>query len=360
MASPQRFEAPVGETRTPSANEADNAMRWDRVRPGHYEVWYVTFNHRPTETGFWIRYTLKAPEEGRGEPYAQLWLAHFDARDPSRTFGVNRIVPIAQLTAESSPFSVAIGESRLTHQSASGSIRGDGHEVRWDLAWPPSGKTHRQLPPFMYWRGGLGETTVLTPHIDVPIHGTVDVDGHRLELEGEPGGQTHLWGRRHAQAWAWGHCNAFAGEPGAALETLTARIRRGGIDLPPLTALCLYLDGEALRWNQPWHIPLARGEFGTCRYAFSAKGPAVALEGEYSCRPEDMVLAPYEDPDGTPRYCANTEVADLRATVWRRGRTGRWLRDRQLTAEKSGHFEVGGRERDPAIPNDHVVIDERP
>jgi hypothetical protein len=348
-----------GGLRAPAAGELDNAMRWDGASPGHYEVWYLTLSHRPSETGFWIRYTLKAPTAGHGEPYAQLWFACFDARDPQRTFGLNRMVPIGALSHEREPFSVDIDGSRITHQSASGHLCGRGHEVRWDLAWLPSEVTHRQLPPLMYLRGGLGETTVLSPNLSVPIHGTIEVDGRRLDLAGEPGGQTHLWGRRHALSWGWGHCNAFDGAPDAAFETLTAKIRRGGVTLPYLTALCLYLDGEAFRWNQPWHLPMARGELGTCRYAFRASKPTARIEGEYRCRPEDMVVAHYEDPDGTPRYCANTEVADLRLTLWRRGLSGRWLEARRLVAPHAGHFEIGGRRRDPALPRDHETIDDR-
>ncbi len=358
MASRTARAAGTSGARALAANEGDNAMRWDRASPGHYEVWYLTVNHRPSETGYWIRYTLKSPTEG-GEPYAQLWFAFFDARNADSTFGVNQMLPVSSLAAEASPFSVTIEDSVLTHQSASGRIAGDGHEVSWNLAWPPSQATHRQLPPLMYLRGGLGETTVLTPNLHVPMSGSIEVDGRRFELRDEPGGQTHLWGARHAQAWAWGHCNAFEGYPSASLETLTAQIRRGGVDLPPLTVLTLYLGDEVLRWNQPWHLPFSRGDHGTGRYGFRAQKARVALEGEFTCRPEDMVVAPYADPDGVPRYCANTEIADLRVRVWRRGRTGRWLEDRRLFAPRAGHFEVGGRHRDPKIPKDHVVVDDR-
>ena len=58
----------------------------------------------------------------------------------------------------------------------------------------------------MYRRGGLGETTVYRPNILVPVSGTITVDGETVQLAGEPGGQTHLWGRKHAYAWAWGRC----------------------------------------------------------------------------------------------------------------------------------------------------------
>lgn len=339
-------------------NQADNVRRWDGAKRGHYEVWYLTFNHLPSQTGYWIRYTLESPLSGHGEPYAQLWFARFDGANPDRTFGINRKVPVSTMVAEASPFSVAISGSRLTHQSAAGAIEGNGHQASWDLAWDPAPETHRQLPGVMYRRGGLGDTTVLTPNLDVALRGTITVDGETLDLARAPGGQTHLWGRKHAHSWAWGHCNAFRDQPGAALETLTVRLERRGYVLPPLTVLCLYLDGRALRFNDYRNVPFTRGEFGTAFYRFTARGSRVRIEGEYSCRPEDMVVAHYHDPDGEPSFCANTEVADLRVTVFERSsRLSGWRERVRLLAPRSGHFEVATRQRDPAVVKDHVTVE---
>ena len=98
-----------------------------------------------------------------------------------------------------------------------------------------------------------------------------------------------------------------------------------------------------------------RGEFGTGFYRFRAWRPTVRLEGEFSARPDDMVVAHYHDPDGEASYCSNTEIGDLRITVFRREGT-RWKESARLVAPRRGHFEVGARERDPAVVKDHVTI----
>ena len=337
-----------------SASAPDNVRRWDGERRGHYEVWYVTFNHVASQTGYWIRYTLESPLDG--EPYAQLWFAQFDARDPKRTFGINRKFPIASMKAQADPFCVAIAGNQLGHDRARGAIAGDGHDVRWDLRWTPAPRARRHLPDVMYARGGLGETTVLSPNHDVALVGSLTVDGRTITLDGDPGGQTHLWGKKHAHAWAWGHCNGFDDHPGAAFEALTVRLHRRGVTLPPLTILSLTLDGEDLSFNQFRHTPMNRGEMGTGFYRFSAWKPTVRLEGEFSARPEDMVVAHYHDPDGEPSYCSNTEIGDLRITVFRRA-GARWREAARLVAPRRGHFEVGSRERDPAVAKDHVTVD---
>lgn len=333
------------------ATGRDNALVW-QGQPGHYEVWYLTFNHRPSRTGFWIRYTLEAPSSGRGDPRARLWFAHFDAVDPGRNFAVNRRLPISSMAAQAAPFEVRIGDARLTHASASGSLEGAGHSARWDLTWTPAPRTHLLLPEFLYHSPRVN-TKVLSPNLDVALRGRVEVDGRALVLEGEPGGQTHLWGRKHAHAWAWGHCNAFEGKAGTALEALTVRVRPR---VPPLTFLTLVLDGETHPLTRIADVVFCRGRMGTARYEFRARGSGVRIEGGYSCRPEDMVIAEYADPDGEPSYCANTEVADLRVTVHRRSGWGRrWIEQARL-ASGCGHFEVGGRSPDPGIQRRHVAV----
>lgn len=334
----------------------DNQCRFDGA-PGHYEVWYLTGNHRPSETGFWIRYTLESPLDGHGPAYAQLWFAHFDARDPARNVALNRKFPIAALSSTAQPFSVAIAGSHLAADRASGQLAGAGHAVSWDLRWIPATNTHRQLPSVMYRRGGLGETTVLTPNLDIAVRGSLTVDGRAFELAGEPAAQTHLWGRKHAFHWAWGHCNAFVGRPGAALEVLSVTLRRRGVTLPRLTVFALYLDGRVHRFNQFRHTLATGARISGCRFAFHGRSARWRVEGEYSCRPEDMVVAPYVDPDGEPSWCANTEVADLRVTVFeRRGPFG-WREHAQLIAPRCGHFEIGARQRDAGIIADHVTVE---
>lgn len=336
---------------------ADNVCRWDGARRPHYEVWYLTFNHRASGTGWWICYTLDAPV--RGDAFGQVWFAHFDATDPARNFAIRKTLPIAEMVCEAAPFAVRAGGAELHHDAARGELRGDGHTATWDVRWTPGARTHRTLPPVLYAAEGLAETLVLGPNLDVPIAGVVEVDGQRYDVKGEPGQQSHLWGRGHAHEWAWGHCNAFEGRPGAALEMLTARLERRGAVMPRMTVLTLYLDGEVYRWNRFPHTVLTRARVDTTRYWFRASRPDLKVEGEFRCRPEDMVAVEYFDPRCVqPSWCHNTEVADLSVTVYRRrGLLGAWREHARLVAPSAGHFEVGRLQRDPAIAREHVGIE---
>jgi hypothetical protein len=339
----------------PLIDEA-NHMRW-QYQPGHYEVWFATLSHRASRTGFWIRYTLEAPEASHGEPYAQLWFARFSGDDPKKTFGINRRFPIASLAPSETPFRVAIEDAAITSSSAKGALKGDGHEVTWDLSWTPAPYVHHHLPSALY-KTSLSDTLVLSPNLDVRATGAITVDGEHYALDGDPLGQTHVWGKKHAYSWAWAHCNAFDGAD-AALETLSVRLRRGPVVLPKLTLLSLYLDGEAekLSLTDFWTLPLARSDYGTGRYVLHASSAAWKLEAELTCRADDMIMTEYVDPDGDPAYCHNTECADARVTVWRRSPfVGRFRQHRTLTSTRCAHFEWAARAGDPLVRKRHMQL----
>jgi len=333
--------------------DAANARRWDGRAPGRYEVWYLTCDHAASDTSYWIRYTLEAPYPGHGDAYACLWFARFDARRPERNFGIHRRFPIATMQATDAPFAVNIAANKLTSGSASGALAGDGHAASWELTWTPAPTVHRQLPDVMYARGGVGETTVCSPNVLVPMSGTITVDGETVRLAGDAGGQTHLWGGKHAFAWAWGRCT-FRDRPDAVVEALTTRLRRRGVTLPPLTIVSVRLGDELIAMNQFRHTVLNRGSWDTGRFAFRARNASTRISCELAARPEDMIVAPYEDPDGEPSYCANTEAGVGRMTIWRR-RGLRWVEEATLTGR--AHFEVGGRTRDAAVTKDHVRVE---
>lgn len=332
---------------------ADNARRWDGRTPGHYEVWYLSFNHAASGAGFWIRYTMEAPAAGKGAAYARLWFAYFCPNDPDRSLAINQIQPIDDTHCESDPFVVMIGDARLANDSAAGEMRGGGHRVKWDLTWKPAAETHRYAAGVWSVVGRVASTQLLSPNLDVPISGSIDVDGTRLSLSDEPGGQTHIWGSKHARDWAWGHCNNFVDYRGVALELVSARLERAGRLLPWVTSICLYLGEESYRFSGT----SSRIDIGTGFYRFSASTANARIEGEFSCRPDDMIMARYTDPDGEAAYCNNTEIGDLRLTLFsRRSRLSRMRERVRLVARNTGHFEIGARKRDPAIGKDHITI----
>ncbi len=328
---------------------------WQRQggKAGTYEVWYTTWNHPGTDQGYWLRFLIKAPVDG--PPRGELWFARFDPRDPARTFGIHAHVPIDQVTASDAPFGITIADSHFGLDHSTGTLAGEGHTIRWDLRWQPAPAPLLMLPDLMYLRGGLGETSVLSPNPRVPLSGTLHLDGEVLSFDQAPAGQSHVWGTKHAYSWTWGHCADFAGADDAVLELLGARLHRRGVTLPPLTLVTLDLDGERHRFTQFRHVLGNRATWDTGLVQFRAWSPTVKLEGTLVCTPDQMVSCPYVDPDGQELTCVNTEIGDAHVTLYRRRGTT-WRKERTLVGERRAHFEIGGRTRDPAVTRRHVLV----
>jgi hypothetical protein len=320
--------------------EADNVRRGDDARRDAYEVWYLTWNDPRTGQGFWLRYIT---EPGRGE----LWFARFDPARSERTFGIHRRFQRVDAAAE--PFSISIGGAELRHDRARGELAGGGHEVRWDLRWQPAERTLRVQPDLSYALR-IGHSAVVTPNPRVALAGTLVIDGETIVLDRAVMGQSHVWGTKHLHAWAWAHCGELDGADHAVLELIGASLRRGRFTLPPLLMLVLELDGERLQFNQFRHFVRNRVAWQTGRVTFSAWSPRARLEGELTCAPEALVSAEYEDPDGTHLFCANTEIGDAQLALVRGGHT------LLLTSRGRAHFETGGRDRDPSVIHEHVLV----
>ena len=354
-----------------------NRMVW-RGQTGHYEVWFLTVTHTASRTGFWLRYTLDAPSVAPGgsgastkdAPFGQLWFCRADANDADRTFGIHRRFPLAAVRTSHSPFEIDISGARLTQDATTGRMRGalsgGGHEVRWDLAWPTAERTHLTLPRALYRQPvPVAESLVLAPNLSVPISGVIEVDGERYELRGEPGGQSHLWGRKHAYAWAWARCNAFSDDSGdlvpAALEALTVRLRRGPVVVTP-TMLSVFPDGfggKELAFREWHHMPLSRAEYRTGYYAMSAQNAIAKAEATFTCRPEDMVRCEYVDPDGAPAYVHFAATAACELRLYKRSWPGAaWQLDRELRTPYGGQFEWAGRAGDSQVRTRHQNCDD--
>ncbi|MCK5800753.1 MAG: hypothetical protein KAI47_26380 [Deltaproteobacteria bacterium] len=352
-----------------SSAERDNRMVWKQGKAGHYEVWYATFNHRPSQTGFWIRYTLDAPKAGHGVPTCQLWFAFFDAKNPKNNVALNQRFPIDALEHQATPFALRLGGATFDPTHLRGAICGGGcveddphgderplPAVSWDLELAPSTFTHHHLPASAY-RRDFADTRVLSPNLLTQINGRIEVGDRVFELEDEPGCQTHVWGRKHAHAWAWGHCNAFREEPTAGIEILSVRLRRGPLVTLPMTMLSLYLGSEVYHFREFWQLPLTRGRWETGLLRFGATGTRVKIVGEFRCQPDDLVRATYADPDGAEAFCHNTEIANASLRVYqRRTPLGKFKDYAKLTAHASAHFEYAGRSPDGRVQNEHLAV----
>jgi hypothetical protein len=320
-----------------------NAMRWTRD-PGFYEVWYLTLTDRASGVGLWIRYTLLAPRLTTGEPATcSLWFLAMQPGHPP--LGRKADHPIEALRAESNPFELRVGDATLSDHGAQGAF----DDVSWDLEWQPAARAYEHVHPLLQ-RTKIAKTVLTLPHADLGISGRVSFGERTLELDDVRGGQAHLWGTKHASAWAWVHCNdleTLDGErrPGAFVDGVSVLVPRFGREVGPSTPLVGRVGGRDFLSTSPARVLTNASRFALTGWTFTVRDGYRRLVGEVDAARESLAGVTYHDPDGDLAYCYNTEIATLRLQSWE----GETLRE-TLTAPGRAHFEYAQRQPIPDVP----------
>lgn len=331
---------------TPKGTE--NRMRWDRRRHGFMEVWYSTLNHRDSGTGLWLRYTITAPFERLGAPYCELWGFFFDP-DGKLTFGGKRRHPIELLGGSDSGALVRIGDAWLSENHLEGEVTSGERSLAWSLDFEPADRCYQHLPPLLRSRAEKRVSTVCSPNLSVPFTGSVGLDGLSFEFDGERGCQSHRWGRRHARSWAWAHCSRFEGAHDAVFEGLAARTVVGPLPAPTMTFLLLSYEGEEMAFNEIKWALKAKSRYEMPTWAFTARNEDFKITGAARATIDRLLQVRYQDPDGAPHYCANSEIADLAVEIYRL-EGSQWRHFGSLTALRTAHVEFGRSEPFVELP----------
>jgi hypothetical protein len=311
-----------------------NKIRW-AGQSGHYEVWYLTFNHRPTGQGLWLRYTMDAPVL---EPaFCELWGHVFDPADPSRSFGIKERFPIARLISRGEE-GVAIEDAMLGEGVARGALEGGGHKLSWDLSFSSSESSAWMAPlPMRALKAASTEQIFVSP--DARYSGVVTVDGKAFTFQRELGNQSHLWGRKHSDRWSWGHCSAFEGRDDCSFDGVSGYIKKLGRPIGPLSGVFIRYRGRPYCLNNLQTMFLTKASIEFPDYKFEGTADGLTFKSHLRAPAERMLQVTYEDPDGERSYCSNTEIADMDLEVWKGDR----LLD-TLTARGTAHLEFGQRQ----------------
>jgi hypothetical protein len=311
-------------------------------------VWFLTCTDRTGGTGYWIRSALLAPKEDPGS--AGVWFARFDPGDPGRTFGIHRRYGIDDTDVAVDAFRVRIGASTFSSGLVEGELEGGGHRARWRLEFPTGGPTYRLLPDLFY-RRGMAPSRPLSPNVDTAVSGTLEVDGESIEVRDVPAQQGHVFGSHHAQRWAWAHCSDFVEEE-AVVEAVTAQGRRGPLTTPYVTSIGVRWQG---RWIRLTRISRRR-DFGLGTWRVDVGNRRYRLTGRVESPARALIRARYQDPDGSERYCHNSEVASCRLALFER-RAGGFEEVALLESRGTTHAEWAGRTPATAVEHEHVEIE---
>jgi hypothetical protein len=315
-------------------------MRWDRRARGFMEVWYVTLNHPTSGVGAWFRYTLTSPASG--EPYCELWGSMFDP-DGKRTFAAKERFSIDSLGSTNGRDDgalVRIADAWLAEGHLEGAVARDGRSLAWSLDFEPSDRCFQHIPERLRSRLEKRLSTICSPNLAVPFFGSITADGDELTFSGEMGCQSHRWGARHSTTWTWAHCSMFEETSDAVFEGLAAKASIGPIPAPTTTLLYLRYGHEDLVFNDLRWALRARSRYEMPTWSFTARNDRWKIAGAARATTDRLIQVRYEDPDGTDRFCANSEIADLAIEIYERSDTG-WRHRGGLTALRTAHLEFG-------------------
>ena len=226
-------------------------------------------------------------------------------------------------------------------------MAGGVEDVAWDLRWSPATRAYQSVHPLLQ-RVGAAQTVLVLPQADVSIDGHVELGGETIELARVRGGQAHIWGRKHARAWAWVHCNELADADGRPvddtfLDAVSAVVSRFGREVGPSTPVVGRLNGHDFESTSPLRILRNRSSFELTSWRFEASDRRRKLVGAVEAPKEQLAGVTYHDPDGELAYCYNTEIASLRLEIQERGRVTK------LTSAGRAHFEYAQRTPVPGI-----------
>ena len=319
--------------------ERDNLPRWNS-RAGGHEGWYVTVGDAASGEGFWVRMALSGP--GRAEPSAEVIAARFHPSDPHRTFGVRSIHPSPDFTLGGPDRYFQAGESEIGPGFVRGAASGGGRTLEWDLSLSTGEPTYTLLPDAAA-RGPLGATAAVVANVDTVVTGRVVADGEARDIEAGRGQQGHVFGRRHAERWAWAHCRGFQ-DADAIVEAVTGQVRRGPFLTPFLTSIGVRWEG---RWIRLLRVAGPR-DFSMGRWLIDVTDHRYRLTGRIEAPSYALVQARLEGPDGVPRYCHHTDVGSCRLALFER-RPGGFDQIAMLEAKGSVQAEWVGRTPSSAV-----------
>jgi hypothetical protein len=320
--------------------DQENQLRFDPQGPGgHVESYFLKANAPDGKRALWVKHTVFAPPGRAHEAKAEVWAIAFDRERPG-TFpiGAKVSVPFSEGRVSASPFEVAWAGSTLQSGHAQGSVEAGGHRLQWDLRHDTRCPPFRPFPAERMYRGGFPKTKTVTPCPDGVFSGQFKVNDETWSVDGWRGMQGHNWGRGHADAYAWAHCNAWDGDAeGVWFEGLAGRVLVGPLMSPWISLAALHVDGRTLRFDGLRSMLASDAQVGFDRWSFRfQKGPVVLL-GEIETERDQMGGLHYANPKGPLTYCLNSKLARARLRLEEPGQPARELTSDRVALEIGTH-----------------------
>lgn len=270
-----------------------------RARRGHVESWFLKLNDPGGRRALWLKATILV-KRGGAPRVAEAWAIAFDREGKHVAF--KETVPFAQASFAERDLDLTVAGLRLTRGRVSGNVG----KISFDLRFTTDDVPLVPFPAERLYETRLPSSKLVSPHPDARFTGSYRVGDESVEVHGWHGMQGHNWGTKHAELYAWAHCNAWEGEPDLVLEGVTARVKVGPLLAPAATLINVRHRGVAYDFDA---LVRASGTIELRRWTFSATNAHAKVTGELWADAKDFVGLAYENPDGATTFCLNSKIA---------------------------------------------------
>ncbi|KAK9835048.1 hypothetical protein WJX81_007145 [Elliptochloris bilobata] len=289
------------------------------------------------------------------DPHALALGACFRPRGAGRPAApLGRMVPEAHFNAaveEGYQASLTWHQGALVadEAGAAGNLPSTVLGARWAFSVRPVsgwGAAHERQRATAGWLAAL---PVFEPHWQIVMAqgratGWIEWGGQRYDFEDAPSYAEKNWGGGFPSRWFWVQCEAFEGEPDAALTSVGAR--RGVLNLPGVEEdvglIGIHWRGrfiELVPWNGSvsWEV----APWGSWR--IFARSSAYEALVEATCERSGTPLRAPTATDGLAPFCRDSFNGQVRMRVWERDSSGeRGAAPMIDTRSSSCAVEVGG------------------
>jgi hypothetical protein len=223
------------------------------------------------------------------------------------------VTPFRSARFERHGLGVAIDGCTLSATAARGRVESGGRAIAYDLSIAALGPPLKQYPADWMYSPAFPARKLSSPVSSALVSGRVDVGGEPWALVDWPGMVGHNWGRRHPEAYAWGHCNAWDDGDDCVLEGFTSN--GAGVLVPAVTMLWVRHRGVSHAFNTLVSVARNRAEITPRRWTFRGADKEAAIEGELWAETDGMVGLFYPNPDGTMCHCLTSMIANAEVTL---------------------------------------------
>jgi hypothetical protein len=283
------------------------------VKAPYYESRFIRANHPSEPRALWLRETLLLPTVG--EPVADVWVMMFDP-DGVGNRALKVGYPIDASNYRYDRWIARIGDSTIDDTSVRGVLTTPGRSARWDLRITPGGTDAVKLLTNRGYRARFPTAKTMVRDPLATFSGHLEIDDARHDVDAWRGSVNHNWGRRHTPAYAFGQVCGFDDSPGASLEIVTARAGVGPVMLPAATLFVLRHSGREFAVRSILGTWRTRGRYRPFSWTFGGRVGEVAIRGEITADPSDVIGLTYVDTTGHTKFCYNSALATCRVLLF--------------------------------------------